>query len=167
MPEDSDVLNQHAMALGHIIFAWGRFQDNLAHLFSAVMCGGLSDTALASWHAYKSDLAQRQVLLRESKKALETKPEIYSDIEALLSEADEAANTRNMFIHASYAELIGEERLVIAHDYYGNRRSVDLVNKYEEGALLIEMQAFRLVLEKLVSQSDDLFQQVVASNYKL
>lgn len=153
------------MALGRVVCAWNNLHENLGHLFSAVIEGYLSEPALAAWHSHQSDRAQRAMLKDTAKAALATRPELLKEIEWLLKRADSMAENRNDAIHATYALLyrVGQEDAMIAHDRYGNKRSVRLAGK----DLLEEFECYKTNIEALSVFCDRLFECVVDADCSL
>lgn len=162
MTTQSQAMDDHAMALGHVACSWSAMQDRLGHLFSAVIFGHLSDVALAAWHCHQNDRAQREMLVAAAKAALQTRPEILGETEELKRHVDGLAELRNDFVHASYALLLrSKSDAVIPDDYYGNKRSKKLAAKYAEGSLVKELYAFRRKLDHAIELCDELYQCVV------
>jgi len=149
----------HAMALGRVVCAWNNLHENLGDLFSAVIDGHLSERALAAWHSQQSDRAQRTMLKDTAKVALATRPDLLKEIEWLLKRADSMAENRNDAIHATYALLyqVGQEDAMIAHDRYGNKRSVRLTGKDLPG----EFESYKTSIEALSVFCNRLFECVV------
>ena len=148
------------MALGHAVVAYTRLQENLSHLFSAVLYDGeVSDIALAAWHANTSDQAQRDMLKAAAEKALATRPGLVKDITDLANRASSAADDRNRFVHTAYATLNSES--MIPDDYYGNKRSRQISQTLGGTSLLEEMHMFRAKLSALTTEAAELFQRLV------
>lgn len=160
MTKTSDVMDKHAMAIGYVACSWSNLQDNLGHLYSAVISdGGLSEIGLATWHCHQSDRAQRDMLLAAAESAFQTRPELIDKIRSLKVKVDALADLRNDFIHASYALLHrAKDTVVIPHDYYGNKRSKKLAKKFTEGSLLGELRAFQTKLDEATHRCDKIFQ---------
>lgn len=132
-----------AVALGRATIAWGRFHEELAHLFSAALTGGIERVALAAWHCHRSDRAQRDMLQAVAKAGLQTRPKLSDLIANLASTANNISDFRNDVIHASYAYYVSENKFtMVLYDYYENTRSIKLANKYKDGILSTVLLAF-------------------------
>lgn len=155
--------NELALALGHVVIAWGTLQEILGHVFSAILCEEMSEIALAAWHCHKNDRAQREMLKATAQARLATRLDLCKYVTDLANKSNNMADFRNDLVHASYASVSQEDATVvyIPHSYYGNPRSKKLDIQFAEGGLVEALTKFRNQIIEIIKEAEEAYQCLV------
>jgi hypothetical protein len=97
-----DRFEKHATEIGHLVFAWARLQQNLGHLFAAVVRASDPQIGLGIWGALKSDRTQRDILEAAAKVVLADRPDAEADVLWLLKAAGDRTTGRNDAVHTAF-----------------------------------------------------------------
>jgi hypothetical protein len=97
-----DRFEKHATEIGHLVFAWARLQQNLGHLFAALVEPADPRIGLAIWGALKSDRTQRDILQAAATVVLADHPDAKADVLWLLKETGDRTTGRNDAVHTAF-----------------------------------------------------------------
>lgn len=151
----------YAIAMGQLALAWNGFHQALAFLFCTVMGGGNVAPYLAVWNAIRNDRSQRAMLLAATKADISTLlpwcPELLSDLEWVLKNANTVEDTRDDALHSPLSLVRHSNRVeVVPAIGLGSPRAIRLTTRH----ILTEYRWCRdmsITLRQFISEMDDFF----------
>jgi hypothetical protein len=129
--ERERIFQPYAIDLGWCVYEWNRLQASFADLFALAV--GNDRVGFAIWHAVKSDLTQRDMLMAASEQSYKDKdpPRAFDDIKWLIDRTSKLINPRNDAIHAPLVfvnESLGNISLMPLY-FLGSPRAKNLADK--------------------------------------
>jgi hypothetical protein len=93
------VFEPYVKAIGQLLLAWNDLHENLSFLFVVAMGGGWVDLPLAVWHATRTDLSKRRLLLAAIQKQTPNItgqwPKLVDEITWIIKVADKLEGARD------------------------------------------------------------------------